>query len=100
MDLEEAKKMLAICEKTESRDHYFGDREVDWNFDGVNVATGYFGSTGCSVSIYSYREDGEDSEYEELGSFHDSDAYDLLDFFVTQTIGRNDEVGEDRYRGA
>lgn len=45
------KDFLNQCERSELRDHAFGDRELFWAFDGVDVAGGYFNRDGRSVWI-------------------------------------------------
>jgi hypothetical protein len=93
MTFEEAKEILGRCERLESRDHYFGDREVYWVLDDRDVADGYFG--GGTASVYINAEDDSDR-----GEFHGEEARELAKCGAKVTIGRNDEVGPDEYRGA
>ena len=53
MNIEEAKKILNKCVRSELRDHAFGDREIFW-FSGdadKAVATGYVGNGSISVGF-------------------------------------------------
>ena len=92
MTFEEAKQFLAKCKRMESRDHTFGDREVYWTKDDVEVADGYFASGGIA-SVYVFTE--------QVGSsFRGEEARELVKCGVDVVIGRNDETGPDRYMGA
>lgn len=90
MTVAEAQAFLSGSSKFECRDHSFGDREVYWSKDGKDIADGYFGSSSQHVSIQGQR-------------FVGNDAY-LLDKVACRrehgSISRNDETGEDYYRGA
>lgn len=90
MELTEAKELLNLCDRWESRDHAFGDREVGWTFDGKDVADGYFGGGHSGVSIHAL--DGTIS-----WSFDKADAYELAKCGATENIGRNDETGPDTF---
>jgi len=83
--LDEAKKVLDGCVRSELRDHAFGDAEVFWEKDGKEVASGYFGGSIASVS------GGE------IGSFDGQDARVLRSCGTEGEIERNDETGPDTY---
>jgi hypothetical protein len=91
MTFEEAMKFLARCERIESRDHYFGDREVYWTLDDEEVAGGYFG--GSDKSVWIHEDQGG-------GSFEGEQAKQLVAQGRSVVIGRNDETGPDNYAGA
>lgn len=103
MEINEAKELLDLCEREELRDHAFGDREVFWTFDGVEVAGGYFGGVSKNVWIYRYFP-GIDfgDQCEQIASFDDDDAYELVKCGKLKHIERNDMQGNDipNYRGA
>jgi hypothetical protein len=91
MTLEEAKQFLGRHKRYESRDHYFGDREIVWvDEDEEEVAGGYFG--GGSKSVWIHEEHGG-------GSFEGDEAKELVTFGKSVVIGRNDETGPDDYTG-
>ena len=103
MNVKEAKELLDICERSELRDHAFGDREIFWEFDGVDVAGGYFGSGGKSVLIYDYAvSKGNQYAPIQIASFEDDEAYELVNCGKLAKIDRNDMQGDDipDYRGA
>jgi FMN phosphatase YigB (HAD superfamily) len=90
--LEEAKQFLGRFKRYESRDHYFGDREIVWvDDDEEEVAGGYFG--GGSRSVWINEEHGG-------GSFEGNEAAELVVQGRSAVIGRNDETGPDYYAGA
>jgi hypothetical protein len=84
MELSEAKAMLNLCVRGESRDHAFGDMEVFWTRDGEDVADGYFGGGTADVYIQGT-------------TFHGSEAHELRRCGAVGVIGRNDETGPDEY---
>lgn len=87
MTLDEAKALLATCERDELRDHAFGDMEIVWTRDGVSIASGYFGHDAAGVSF-----DGV--------AFEDDDARALRHLGRLAGVHRNDTTGEDEWRGA
>src|SRR5438045_6428187 len=50
MYLNEAREFLSICNRTEVRDHTYGEREVTWVVNGKVVGGGSFGKQ-CIVWI-------------------------------------------------
>lgn len=103
MELNEAKKLLNLCEREELRDHAFGDREVFWSFMGEEVAGGYLGPTNKGVWLLDYDEVvalGPAAAV--IASFEDKDATELSSCGKIKRIERNDMQGEDipTYRGA
>ena len=89
MNVEEAKKILDGCVRSECRDHAFGDKEVFWTKNGVDTAEGYFGSSMASVTIY----EGEDTTF----SFKSDDALSLMNAGTLGQVGRNDETGPSEF---
>lgn len=86
MTFQEAKDLLNTCQRTELRDHAFGDREVYWYKDEEVVADGYFGGTGVSmVDII----DG--------GTFQGKEARELALCGTLAEVKRNDSTGPDDY---
>ena len=105
MDTTEAQELLNLCDRQELRDHAFGDREVSWRFDGVEVAGGYFGSGHKSVWIHDYEQiviHGFDHAQFVLANFSDDEAHVLSTCGKVTMIERNDMQGDDipNYRGA
>lgn len=96
MNLEEAKECLSICKRTELRDHFFHDREVDWYFEGVHVASGYFSLKERNITIYKYVTDGT---FERLAQFDNSEADQLVGLGESFELSRNDKVGPEKYYG-
>jgi hypothetical protein len=90
MTFEQAKNLLGMCKRFELRDHAFGDREVYWKREDVEVGEGYFGGGSSEVYIN-----------EEFGgvTFRGEEARALSKCGIDVTIGRNDETGPDIYRG-
>ena len=95
-EFEFAKELLALCDRFESRDHYFGDREVYWTYEGVDVAEGYFGGGAADVWVLDVTAPTDQDRY----SFSGEQARQLSRLGKTVSIGRNDETGPDQYRGA
>jgi hypothetical protein len=88
---EQALNLLGLCERGELRDHAFGDREVFWIRNGVEVAGGYFG--GGNADVWINEEFGG-------GSFKGNEARELAARGSNVKIERNDETGPDTYEGA
>lgn len=91
MTLEYASNLLGMCKRFELRDHAFGDRELCWFREEVEVADGYFGSGGCEVHIH--------AEFGGGGSFIGEAAKQLATRGKEAVYERNDETGPDDYRG-
>lgn len=90
MNLDEAKEFLNQCERSELRDHAFGDAEVYWSLNGEEVATGYFGSSGTGgVSIL---HNGVTTNFEK------DEAQQLRNCGALTNTTRNDETGPDEYQ--
>jgi len=90
LTFEEAKNLLGMCKRYESRDHAFNDREVYWRRNGEEVADGYFG--GGTGEVYIHEEFGG-------GTFIGEEARALVARGIDPEIGRNDETGPDFYAG-
>jgi len=78
MTLEDAKKILNECTRSELL-HAFGDREVFWNnSEGHEVARGQFNFVGFWVSVYRapISQDAETNDYKPT-TFDDEWAYEL-----------------------
>lgn len=86
MKLAEAKELLDGTVRTELRDHAFGDAEVSWHKDEVEVASGYFNGTVQEVIIL----DGPQT-------FNSDEAKELRSHGVLGDIERNDETGPVHY---
>lgn len=87
MELGEAKELLDACTRHELRDHAFGDMEVSWTKDGIDMADGYFGRSMASVTIGGGR----------TGSFSGADAHELASCGTLGVRCRNDETGPDDF---
>lgn len=96
MTLDEAKTLLSACVRDELVDHAFGDAEVSWMRNGVEVACGYFGGTGDSVGSYDLITDTEDQKAKRW-SFKDADARQLRYLGNSGRHDRNDSIGPDNY---
>ena len=59
----EAKEMLSKCHREDLVDRSFGDAEVYWYLGDKEMAVGYYGKSGYSVSVL--REDGSE-KYDEF----------------------------------
>ena len=80
---EQAIELLSNCDRSELRDHAFGDKEVYFQTkDGNSVAEGYSGSSAVTVCI-----DGTE--------FTDSEARHLLTLGTLINVERNDAGGDD-----
>lgn len=93
---EYAKWILEQCDRAESRDHYFGDREIYWTYNNTDVADGYFGGGAADVWVLDITAPTDQDRF----AFHGEQARELSRLGKTVTIGRNDETGPDQYRGA
>ena len=51
VDLDQAIKELSNSVRDELIDHAFGDREITWTRNGVEIASGYSGSEGTLVTF-------------------------------------------------
>lgn len=98
MTLEFAETCLNLCQRSELRDHYFGDREISWYFEEIEVAYGHFSINSQHIAILEFRKGMKLPR--KLGEFFYSDAQKLVDCGASVVIARNDEVGPDEYRGA
>jgi hypothetical protein len=88
ISIEQAEEILNSATRLELRDHAFGDAEVTWMRDDVEVAGGYFGSTAqvwLSPSLAANVV------------FNDADAYRLRKCGHDEVIDRNDSTGPDIY---
>lgn len=90
---EEAKAFLDKCQRSELKDHYFGDREIGWSLNDVEVASGYFGSSSQSVSIF------HPGTNETVWSCEGGPARDLSRAGTLVSVERNDSEGPDQYQG-
>ena len=89
---EQAKELLAGCERRELKDHAFGDREIYFTKDDKNVAEGYSGSGGPSIMIFGEREDQEDATH-----FNGSEASELNGLGTYMGSERNDSTGPEEF---
>ena len=56
---EDVLDLLSTCTREELRDHSFGDAEVYWfTPEGHEIACGYDGSSGFSLTVYELNPDG------------------------------------------
>lgn len=85
MNFQEAKELLSSCERSELRDHAFGDSEIFWSKDGKEVGGGYFGGKEASVWI------------DDQASFDGEEARTLRECGTLTNVERNDETGPDDY---
>jgi len=90
LTFEEASNLLGMCQRFESRDHAFNEREVFWRRGENEVADGYFG--GGSAEVFIAADFGG-------GVFKGDEARKLAERGTNPVIGRNDETGPDEYRG-
>jgi len=88
MDTDEAREVLSACQRSELRDHAFGDKEVYWTRDGEDVGVGYFGGGRASVWIHK-----EDTDFTADGET----ARELSECGTLKHVERNDEMGPDTY---
>ena len=96
MTLDQAVEILNSAVRSELRDHAFGDREISWEREGVQVADGYSGSTGTYVDFYGEGE-GEDGFPTTVGEFEGRDAFKLLECGSEGHVERNDSTGPSKY---
>lgn len=103
LTIDQAKTLLDAAERSELRDHAFGDVEIYWyaTFQGkrIEVAAGYFGSgQHDGVTIYNPRKLlGEDIVYEAVASFNGKESWVLRNCGTEGDIGRNDSTGPDEF---
>lgn len=89
MKIDRAREILNGAIRHELRDHAFGDTEVMWIVDGVEVGGGYFGKT---EEVWVMGSDGEKD-----GCFTGDYACRLRVCGKSSVIERNDETGPDNY---
>lgn len=85
MNIDQAKEYLADTKRCELRDHSFGDREVFWTINDVEVAHGYFSCSTSYVSIAGGQK------------FEDDDAIALEDCGTLDEVWRNDKTGPETF---
>jgi hypothetical protein len=93
MTFEEAEQILSETTRSELRDHAFGDREVFWTKDGVEIAGGYFGGRTADVWIGKGVEGWEGP----TGDFEGLEARKLSQLGTLGVVDRNDETGPEEY---
>lgn len=84
MEIDEMKELLNGCTRSENRDHAFGDAEVYWTKNGVEIAEGYFSGSVQEVSIGHIPVRG-------------TTASELRYCGIEGHIERNDELGPEEY---
>jgi len=89
MTVIEAKEVLSKANRWELRDHAFGDREVGWDQNGKEIASGYF--SGCTQEVGIVLSDGS------YIVFDGADASELAMCGTLGTVERNDETGPEEY---
>jgi len=89
VDINQAMSFLATAERSEARDHAFGDSEVFWQIGSDEVATGYFGSQSAEVSIQSSGD---------VSRFSGDAARELRNIGILKGVSRNDMTGPDEYK--
>jgi len=109
MTLNKAKVLLSTAVRSELRDHAFGDREIYWDVNGKEVASGYFGCDSsvsikfkettctrhCRVEFDEHSEECiKDSCY---CTFDGKEAEELAACGVMVSIERTDETGPDEF---
>lgn len=82
----------------ESRDHYFGDREITFLIMDVEIGGGYLSRDHKGI----WFDDNELVPFDLRGWECENYSFILqfLKSVKSKEIGRNDTEGEDRYRGA
>lgn len=86
MELAEAKELLDSCDRSELRDHAFGDVEVFWSKDHEEIGGGFFGGGNASVWI-----SGKDT------AFDNDEARSLRECGKLVAVERNDETGPENF---
>jgi hypothetical protein len=87
MNLEIATQMLRDSIRDELRDYAFGDKEIYWRDQyGHPVATGYDGSSSCSVTM-----EGFDI------TFSEEESRDLIRLGKLGEVERNDSMDDEDY---
>lgn len=84
MTLDEAIAFLSGCTRDELQDHAFGDAEIYWLKDGIEVADGYWGPAERAVHIGDH-------------VFRDPEVRRLFGCGTPGTIERNDATGPEEY---
>lgn len=103
LTIDQARTLLNAAERSELRDHAFGDVEIYWfaMFQGkkIEVAVGYFGSgQHDGVTLYNPRKIvAEDIQYEEVASFDGKESRELRNCGALAGIDRNDSTGPDEF---
>jgi hypothetical protein len=92
LNFQEAKDFLNRCVRSECRDHAFGDAEIFFELDGVEVAGGYVGGDP-RYSIWAE----EDSGYE-FEEFAQEETKALLKCGSLGDVERNDSTGPDNFQ--
>ena len=101
MNLNEAKTFLSAAGviRYELRDHAFGDVEITWMKDKIEVASGYFGSSKGGITVHPKgpRMVHDHKDTKPSFEFKGRDAAELRACGKLE-IGRNDSTGPDEYR--
>ena len=104
MTYEEAAELLSGCVRDELRDHAFGDAEVYWLHNGLEVGFGYFGKEaevsiwGCGPNLPIAGTDPPVScPLSTAMHFTGSEALKLWKCGSRVVISRNDETGPDEF---
>lgn len=100
MNFQEAKELLSTCERSELRDHAFGDREVSWvtkkDDEIVLVAEGYFGGgSGSGICILGDKD--AEGLTTTIAEFDGREALELAKCGCSVHVERNDSTGPDQY---
>jgi hypothetical protein len=103
LSIEQAKNLLNAAERSELRDHAFGDVEVYWSakFQGqiIEIASGYFGSgVHDGVTLYDPRTMlAGDIQHEAVASFTGKESRELRNCGTVGAVERNDSTGPDEF---
>lgn len=89
---EEAKAFLDTCKRWELKDHAFGDMEVGWHLNEVEVASGYFGGRLNGISIFN------PTTHDEVWNCDGPAANNLRYAGTLSSSERNDSTGPDQYQ--
>jgi len=93
LNFNNARAFLNRCTRDELRDHAFGDAEIAFYLDGVEVAGGFIGSSSPTHSVWATEDSGHEFE-----SFTQEQVRELLKCGIRGTVERNDETGPDTFR--
>ncbi len=94
MKFKDVLDLLSTCTREELRDHAFGDTEVYWYTpEGHEVACGYDGSSGFSLTVYELKPTLSRSTH-----FDGEAAKGLRNVGKLGKVERNDEVGPDEFK--